>query len=385
MASVQLFKDIEETPFRTKRPHRKGLKIVEKQSRPESESPDSSQSLVECEASQTSDLRDPCGVLDTELAKHYFMHTAHTFATSGACEEHSDVWRVFIPAVALVCPVVRQGMLTLAAMSLHYDPAVHSSVDYLEVAEAHGKIFVRESRQKLQHFAESPKAQDQDTVLACSRLLSVLGFAFFRAHRQNGITLADPAAWTWLHLVRGVKPSYDAANEIGKSIDEIILKDMAPKSLDWLSSHDPAIRQQSYYHYIQQTSQERFDALHNLLDGHWSRFEEDKIEDLGAAIDMLDEVTQRVYTPQVHSLFRVLCTWPGAVPKNFVEMLLAGFLPALAVYAHWLMLVVLVEDLWWVGDWGRAGIRDVVAMCSEAEPDVQKLLMWPERMLSTMG
>ena len=45
------------------------------------------------------------------------------------------------------------------------------------------------------------------------------------------------------------------------------------------------------------------------------------------------------------------------------------------------MMVILVEDLWWVGDMGRAGIREVVNMCSEAGSDSDAMLAWPRMML----
>ena len=58
---------------------------------------------------------------------------------------------------------------------------------------------------------------------------------------------------------------------------------------------------------------------------------------------------------------------------------------ALAVYAHWLVLVTLVEDLWWVKDMGRAGIREIIAMSAKVlddnEDEVDSLLYWPQCVL----
>jgi hypothetical protein len=53
----------------------------------------------------------------------------------------------------------------------------------------------------------------------------------------------------------------------------------------------------------------------------------------------------------------------------------------LAVYAHWLMLLVLAEDLWWIGDMGRAGIRDVLHVIGELTNDLAPVLSWPREML----
>lgn len=154
--------------------------------------------------------------------------TLHTPCKRLQETDQSSIWCIFILAVALACPVVCQGMLTLAAICLYYDsPTIYSGeqgLGYLEVAEAHGKIFTQESRQKLQDFEEGLNRQHQDSILACSRLLCVLGFAFFRTHRQNGNTLADPAAWTWLHLLRGARTSYVAVVEAGRPVDELFFE-----------------------------------------------------------------------------------------------------------------------------------------------------------------
>ena len=323
------------------------------------------------------------GIGDTELARHYFTHTVQTFAAGDICEDQSEIWRILIPAVALTCPVVHQGMLTLAAICLHYESSPnHSGVDYLEVAEAHGKIFVKESRQKMQDFQEGLNTQNRDSVLGCSRLLCRLGFAFFRAHRQNGTTLADPAAWTWLHLLRGVKTSYGAVFEAGRPVDETFMKDMTLQLCHHQQTAQMAVRcKNPCFHYIQRTRREFFDALRSTLGRGWSSLGDQEIEDLGAAIDLLYQITEQICTQQIQRLLRTICTWPANIPKGFVDMLLGGFPPALAVYAHWLMLMVLMEDLWWIDDMGRAGIRDVIAICSNADPDVRSLLIWPQQML----
>lgn len=334
----------------------------------------------------TTSLRNLGSIQDTELAKYYLTHTVQTFAGGGIWEDQSDMWRILIPAVALTCPVVRQGMLTLAAICLHHESSPDHSgehcLEYLEAAEAHGKTFVKESRQKLQDFQEGLNTQDQDSLLACSRLLCVLGFAFFRTHRQNGTTLADPAAWTWLHLLRGVKTSYVAVVEAGRPVDEVFMRDTTPP----LCYHQPIPRmgvgcKNIYFRYVQQSRRGFIDALRSTLRRDWSSLGDQETEDLSAAIDLLHQVTEQICSQQLQSLLHIICTWPADIPGGFVDMLVAESPPALAVYAHWLMLMVLVEDLWWIDDMGRAGIRDIIARCPDAEGDARSLLMWPQQML----
>ena len=331
-------------------------------------------------------LRNAGGIRDTELAKHYLTHTVQTFAGGDICEHQSDMWRIFVPAVALTCPIVHQGMLTLAAICLHHeffpDHLGEHCLDYLGVAEAHGKTFVKESRQKLQDFQEGLHKQDQDSILACSRLLCVLGFAFFRTHRQNGTTLADPAAWTWLHMLRGVRTSYIAVVEAGRPVDEIFMKDMTPQPCYHQIAPGMGVGcKNPCFRYVQHSWRGFFDALRSTLHRDWSSLGDQKIEDLSAAIDLLYRVTEQICSQQSPSLFRTICTWPADIPRGFVDMLMGKSPPAFAVYAHWLVLMILVEDLWWVGDMGRAGIRDTIAICSDAQGDVRNLLIWPQQML----
>ena len=288
--------------------------------------------------------------------------------------------------MALTCDVVRQGMLTLGSLCSHYDSVASLSKahprKYLVIAEAHGKVFVKESRQILQNFQEGDNPQNPNAILACARLLCVLSLAFFRTHRENGTTLADRAAWTWLYLMRGVKTSYTALLENGALVDDIIIKDMRPgPCFDRPNARAKFICQHPAFSYVLDSRKERFDALWKTLYSDWSSLGEQETEDLNDAIHLLDEVTEQISSPLVQSLFRTICNWPVNIPTGFLNMLVDGFAQALAVYAHWLMLVILVEDLWWIGDMGRAGIRNVVTTPLCSAPNIASLLFWPQHLL----
>ena len=367
--------------------------VALEQSSRDSKPPSPCDSPYECSAWNTG-VRNPAGVPDAELARHYLTHTVRTLSRSSISESQSDVWRIFIPALALTCPVVRRGMLVLGAMSLHFDstavPTVRTDASwhtskYSDAAEAHGVIFVRESRQKLQDLH---RHAEFDASFACSRLLCLLGFAFFRAHRGNGVTLADSAAWTWLQLLRGVKATYVAILESGQGVAEMAVRDTVLKPLstgrplDTLAADIGPGYKHASFPFFTLSRHERFDALRTTLQESWLSLGDDKVRDLGSAIDLLWQVTEHVCSQEVHSLFRAILFWPDSVSKGFVDMLTNGCPPALAVYAHWLMLVVLVEDLWWVDNMGRSGIREIINMCSDADSDVRVLLRWPQLMLA---
>ncbi|KAL9059467.1 MAG: hypothetical protein Q9162_001165 [Coniocarpon cinnabarinum] len=335
--------------------------------------------------------QDPASIPDTELAQHYLTHTVEHVAQHSICGEPPDTWRVLVPSLALKYLAVRRGMLTLAAICMHYDSVAAdpsaNSWKYLEAAEAQGVIFVAESSKVMRNL----DAVESEQVFACSRLLCVLGFAFFRAHRRNGITLVDRAGWTWLQLLRGAKSTYIAEIEANQDLDETSVKDTFAESP---SAQDPPVplvvcAKSAFEHhalgFVRRSQQTRFDALRTTLCGNWTSLGDRKLQDLGAAVDILYEVTGHVCSQSGHNLLHTICRWPSKAPKGFTDMLIDAFPPALAVYAHWLMLVVLLEHVWFIDDMGRAGIRNVIDVCSDADPDVRALLIWPRLMLDEMN
>lgn len=272
------------------------------------------------------------------------------------------------------------------AMCLHHDTAADrplgQSSKYLETAEVHGRIFVQEASEKMQNFRQS----EYDAILACSRLLCVLGFAFHPIHRQRGATLADPEAWNWLQLVRGVKASWFTIAASGGKFSDLVAEDMGPGSWSPGPSdrepHKPLGFRHPSFSYFKETRWERIHALRAFFAANKTFLGDQDVEDIGHAVDQLCEMTEHICSPEAPSMFRIICRWPANISKGFVSLILEGFPPALVVFAHWLMSVILVEDLWWVSDMGRAGIQDIVDICSDTSLEAQALLKWPQEMVN---
>ena len=254
---------------------------------------------------------------------------------------------------------------------------------YFKVAKSHGERFVAEARAQARRF----DASDFDSILACSRLLSLLGFAFHQVHRANGVKLSDSAAWTWLHLLRGVKTVYTAVQQSDAKLDPLISINMIPeitnlrgdpsKGMQWHRDHEQ-------FGLVQDTQRDRSEALLAALRSRQPNLTNDEMEDLHSAIVSLDEVTSHLCMGEVHSVFRAICTWPSSVSNGFVNMLLENEPFALVVYAHWLMLVVLIRDAWWFNDMGVASIIEVSDICMHTDPGLQLLLEWPMQMVNSV-
>ena len=67
-----------------------------------------------------------------------------------------------------------------------------------------------------------------DSILACCRLMCLLGLAFFRNHRTDAMTLDDAESWTWLQMLRGVKTVQTTILQSGLHIDPRMAKHMEP-------------------------------------------------------------------------------------------------------------------------------------------------------------
>ncbi|KAK3711999.1 transcription factor [Vermiconidia calcicola] len=330
------------------------------------------------------------GVLEADLAQHYLAHTAKTFAETSLRAGHSDSWHVMIPSLAYTSSPVRLGMLTAAALCLHYDTNTDStqSTTYVQAAYLSGTRFVAESSQQLRDW----KSVDLPANLACSKLLCVLAVAWFRVHRSEGTTIPDAAAWTWLQMLQGLKTVHFTISESAQQVG--INRSGGPEQKvpvdDDPLQGQPLATLQRYAHpafsLIQQSHQERFDALHHALLNPISDLTEQQTTALVSATKTLEDLSSHICTGQVRNLIRTIFFWPSQLSKESMDLLINGHSLALVIHAHWLMLVVLAEDLWWVSDMGRSGIRDIVGLIDrlEMDGDVETLstsLHWPRQLL----
>lgn len=290
-----------------------------------------------------------------------------------------------IPALAYTHSPLRLGILTASALCMSHDSVAEpqAAKKYFEVAKSHGERFVAEARAQARRF----DPLEFDSILACSRLLSVLGFAFYQIHRSNGVALGDSAAWTWLHLLRGVRTVYTAVLQSeAKHLDPIMSVNMIPEvtgsprapntGMQWHRKHE-------HFRFVKDRQAERMESLFTALSSRASDFNDQEIEDIRTEIASVGEITTHICEGEVQSVFRAICTWPGSMSNGFMTMLLENEPFALAIYAHWLMLVALASEMWWFDDMGVAGIREIADICSREDSGLSAVLRWPMQLLET--
>lgn len=334
---------------------------------------------VSPESSPTESPQSPSasGIIEVDLVQHYLDHTAHRWDVSSSSTQ--TFWRSVVPALAFTSRTVRLGLLTAAALCIHNDRRCEgqSNIHYLIAAEYYGEQFVELSNKQLHTLDE----ENVEVNLVISRQLAALAFPFFRVHqRHNGIDILHPAAWTWMHMLRGVQTVYIHYRHSNVRVNENLAKELAAeKSTDVIQ----AFQFNPYFSFIERTRHERFAALYDAVIARSSNLDEQQASDMRGGISALQEVVDNMCATETVSLLRSLLMWPVKIPRGFTDLLTSGDLLALAIHTHWLMLVVLAEDNWVIDDMGRSGIFEISALC-EADPaaDVEReLVEWPKKML----
>ena len=294
------------------------------------------------------------------------------------------IFRIMIPSLAYTSPRVRHGMLALAAMHQHLTSDTtgedHNNDQYLQAGHHHGRIFVSSSAIELQTL----KLENLDEDLACSLLLTVLAFAWFRVRRAEGLRLSDVKAWSWLHMLRGTRTLFSCISQTDHQESSNVARTlMSPSnspstpSAEDLGDDSPLNTHQLIILHAIQTSQPVWSAKLNLhlsvhAESHGLAFPQLQalhaaIQDLGTSTIRLDPFNFSRTGP-----LQLLTSWPTRVSKSVVEMLSGCDKLALVVYAHWLMFMVLVRNTWWIGDMGAAGIRQVLSLLKGEDEEMQK-------------
>lgn len=288
-------------------------------------------------------------------------------------------------------------MLALAAMHRYLNSDASSEDQnngrYLQTGHHHGRIFVSTSAAEMQKL----KTDKFDEDLACSLLLTVLAFAWFRVRRAEGVKLSDVKAWNWLHMLRGTRTLFSHISQIDHQESSNVARSLmtpadspSDPSAEESGEDKPFSPHQLIILHSIQTSQPMWSAnLTNVLlcrsEKHDLTFSQ--VQALHAAIQDLSISTTHLNPSCLPKSgpFHLLTSWPTRTSKSVVELLAECHTLALLVYAHWLMFMVLARGTWWLGDMGAAGIRQVLSMLKEEDGEMQNLMEWPRKVLCLEG
>lgn len=337
-------------------------------------------------------------VPEADFSRHYLTATVASLAQTGVSQDQMTIFRILIPSLAYTSSRVRHGMLALAAMHKYLTSDTSSEEQskdqYLQAGHHHGRIFVSSSAAEMQKL--KPEYLDED--LACSLLLTVLAFAWFRVRRSEGSRLTDHKAWNWLHMLLGTRTlcnhidRCDYQQSGGSVARPLMTPSYSPScpSAENLGEDQPLNPHQLIILHTIQTSQPVWSV--NLTaalqsHAHTCKLTHCQLQALHAAIQDLNVSTIHLDPTTIPNAgpFQLLTSWPTRVSKPVVEMLTGCDKFALVVYAHWLMFIVLARNTWWIGDMGAAGIRQVLFLLKGEDEEMMALMEWPRKVLCLEG
>lgn len=317
---------------------------------------------------------------DALLWQHYLAHAGQTIATTSTDPRHTRMWATAIPAIAFSHSITSHAMKAFSAFclsaSLRTKPSVY---DFRATAELHYFQSVKSLRLSL----STVDKVSADAVLACAMILIPCGLALVQ-HTEGFSDVQD-----WLHHLRGWRalgstiyassPQVDSAASLipypQPGIPDLpsLPKATRDTTYPW-SSSDPFI------HQIDRTRRNAMEGLSTMVRSLCSDYDSKLLEPYVAAIASLEHVMDYVLHHQVTNLFRAVFTWPIYMRPSFVQLLFKHDYLAEAIYAHWLVIVMIVEDLWWLRGFGSKQIVNLAKHSKFLSHPGSELLRWPVEM-----
>ena len=264
---------------------------------------------------------------------------------------------------------------------------------------------------------EAPGQHNIDAIMACSVLLVIYGLACSQVERKqaretgskgtprNEILKSSAASTpddtrfietsedqqgffslSWVHLIRGVKsvnalalqqPEWtrnsavlpllaDSGSQPIPGVTETHIRNHPLFST--ITSEGPAAISGLHQHITQRLTQARHTTreLRELLPSESLQICQDTLGHLQTSVEDFCVSRQMSH--------RILLSWIGRPDVSYFDYLAAGDICALAVYAHFVVHMILLEDLWWIRDLGIATLRDILRIVDEKASQYHLLL-----------
>ncbi|KAM0701386.1 hypothetical protein Q7P35_011747 [Cladosporium inversicolor] len=332
---------------------------------------------------------------DALLWQYYLAHASKTITASSTDPAHTRMWAESVPTIAFSNAVVSHALMAFSAFCLCAAPASTLRKNELRAtAERHYYRSVKLLRRSLATAGE----READIVLACVMVLIPCGLALVRDNEGRFAYSRD-----WLCHLRGWRV-------IGASVYGVLGQSQAdaapassklipypqpgiPEACDLpqrgLKSDESRIFSMPLMEEIQRSWPGAMARLKSAVESH-CKLDIDGGDDAAAAdatvytsaITALEHVVDYILAYPVTNLFRAVFIWPIWAPPDFIELLLRQDGMALAIYAHWLVLTMALDDLWWLKGFGSGQIEKLSEWAARVGgPDFDGLWTWPVEML----
>jgi len=300
-----------------------------------------------------------------QLLHHFSTSTGSTLAGNPGTSRVDRFWRVTAPKVGFSHYFLLDIILSVSAVHLAtLYPDQRSS--YLDQAEERLSRGVAQMGKELAGLCpENCDACWIASILVCHHTLG-LG-----PQPQNYLCFGGDDATKWIYLLRGCRSIFETMSEyIGRGLLAELFSAEADNGCD---GHEAPPQPIDYTTPLE--------LLRCLLE----RADHDDcaspIADNLEALSLLKQGFEAAYGSGEERLRNnngIVFVWLWRVPDGFIKSMLDKRPSALAIYAHFAVLLRTLEDHWFVKGWPRHIVQGIDAV---TPPGYQACLEWPKDML----
>lgn len=315
---------------------------------------------------------------DVLLWQHYLSYASKSIVASSTDPAHAQMWESTVPAIAFCELTASHAMMAFSALSLSCKTSRDVTLyDFRATADFH-------YYQCLAHLRASASVLDEvsaDAVLASAMILIPCGLALAQTS-----TLKYPV-YDWIYHLRGFRALGVAIYGEVQHAGQYRLIPFPQAGIPDAVSHEPNLGGGALwgygvllFHRIRESQSAALDSLEAANADSCNQRDAADIKASTAAIEALRYVMKYTLECRVSNLFRAVFTWPIQISSRAIELGCRRDPFALAIYAHWLVLTMLLEDLWWIDSFGQDRIERISLESEQADKPYAHLIRWPVKM-----
>jgi hypothetical protein len=313
---------------------------------------------------------------DALLWQYYLRQASQTISTADTDPRHIKMWESSVPAVGFSNALVSHAIMAFSAFCMSSTTcAGTASYDFRTTGQLHYHQALKQMQASLPFLGRD----NADAVLACAMVLIPCGLAL--AHGGESVERSED----WLHHLRGFRTLGAAIYQGEKSTDDRLVpypqQGIPDSGMEELVVGNDAILVPPLLTRIRRSWRDALGNLKVSVDRVGIVIDTADHEAHLAAIKSLKYAMNYTLGCKVPNLFRAVFTWPILLSSHFCDLVAKKDHLAMAIYSHWLVLTILVEDKWWVGEFGSERIEATLTEFKRVESVFSSLLEWPVRML----
>ncbi|KAF2721642.1 hypothetical protein K431DRAFT_312481 [Polychaeton citri CBS 116435] len=323
-------------------------------------------------------------VPDPHLWQHYLEHTSNTLTSGMDGSSGAKLWKSTVPAIAFSDPSVSHAVMALSALCLSSSNETAAGLQFDSDATADFHYY--RALKHLQRSVQDLGQNNADEVLASTLVLIPCSLAW--AQKRN---VFGPKS-EWLCHLRGFRTLAEVINDSARDEHQqsrLISLQTGPDVLRMLAidglftgrkSSLLSSRVASLRSSITKSGKGAIEKL-------WMAIASSKYhhgpaqESYSATVSKLVSTMDQLLNHPASDDFQIIFDWAIQIPAKFVELMTSGDHLALAITAYWLVLTLLLDELWFTNDFGAFRLNKVFTILERDKSTFLVLLDWPREIL----